>query len=141
MPTAAEIRTMKAPRKRRILCICDPGLGTTSGYRLRSLERLGQQVLPFNIRSYEPKAHILRTLRSRFPIGPFVDRINRDLLKAVEHFRPDVVWFDKPVQFTRNTIEKVKGSGALTVCYTQDAPVWPQKGSLLVPVPQGIPSF
>jgi len=116
---------MKTPRKRRILFTCDETPGTTSSYRLRSLTRLGQEVLPFNFQSYVPEGRILRSLQFRLPMGPMIRRINNDLLRAVEEFRPDVVLFDRPTQFTRDTIEKIRRRGALTVSYNQDGPFGP----------------
>jgi hypothetical protein len=60
------------------------------------------------------------------PAGPFIHRVNRDLLKRVREFKPDVVLFDKPVQFTRETILAIRRTGAQTVCYNQDNPFGPR---------------
>jgi spore maturation protein CgeB len=117
---------LNPPSKRRILCVCDPRPGQTSGYRLTSFRRLGQQVIPLDISSYEPDSRALAAIKFRLPIRPLVDRINRDLLRAVREHQPDVVWFDRPLQFTSSTIEAIKQSGALTIYFNQDNPFGPR---------------
>jgi len=64
----------------------------------------------------------LTKLRMLFPMGPLISKINRDILAAVRASRPDVVFFDKPIHFTRETIEEIKSTGAQTVSYNQDNP-------------------
>jgi hypothetical protein len=61
----------------------------------------------------------------KYRLPPFdfiVRRVNRDLLRAVFQEKPDLVWFDKPIQFTPDTIQTIKQTGALTVCYNPDNP-------------------
>lgn len=114
---------MEPPRKRRILCVCDPRPGQTSGYRLRSLQRLGQDVFPFDVSSYRSRSRIVEAVKYRIPPFDFiVRRINRDLLSAVHEHKPDLVWFDKPIHFTPGTVQAIRQTGALTVCYNQDNP-------------------
>jgi spore maturation protein CgeB len=117
---------LNLPRKRKILCTCNPNPGETSNYRLQSFRRLGQDVTIFDIPSYQPRSKPLALMRSRMPVGPFVHRINRELLRAVRLHKPDVVWFDKPIYFTKETIETIRETGALTVCYNQDNPFGPR---------------
>lgn len=117
------MNTMPLPRKHRILCTCNPHPGQTSGYRLRTLKRLGQEVIPFDFTGYQPRSKLMAAINRRIPPGgPLIYRINRDLLRAVRLHKPDVVWFDKPIQFTPETIQAIKETGALTVCYNQDNP-------------------
>ncbi len=68
----------------------------------------------------------MRFITHRLPMGPLVHRVNRDLLRAVHEFRPDVVFFDKPTTFTKDTILEIKQTGAQTVCYNQDNPFGPR---------------
>jgi spore maturation protein CgeB len=117
---------MTLPRRRRILCPCDPRPGTTSGYRLRSLRRLGQDVIPFDLTQYTPSSKYLNVLAARAPIGPLISGINHDLLRMVREHKPDVVFFDKPTQFTRKTILDIKKAGVTTVYYNQDNPFGPR---------------
>jgi spore maturation protein CgeB len=113
-------------RRRRILCTCNPNPGETSGYRLRSLQRLGQDVIPFDITKYKPSSKYINAIADRLPVGPFIDHINRDLLQLVRVNKPDVVFFDKPTQFTRRTILEIKQRGATTVYFNQDNPFGPR---------------
>jgi hypothetical protein len=90
---------------------------------VRSLLRLGQDVFPFDVSSYQPRSRIVTAVKYRTPPFDFmVRRINRDLLRAVLEQKPDVVWLDKPIHFTPATIQSIKQTGALTVCYNQDNP-------------------
>jgi hypothetical protein len=114
------------PRARRILYASDLSRGSTSSYRFEALRRLGQHVQPFNIRQYEPRSRAQRWLRFRCPIGPLVSAINRELMKAVEDFHPDIVWFDKPIFFTPETMNAIHQAGARIVFYVQDAPFGPR---------------
>lgn len=114
------------PGRRRILCVCLDSPGETSFYRLSALRRLGHEVQAFNPWRYQPANPWFAALKIRYPVAPLVARVNRDLLRAVDEFRPDVVWFDKPIQFTRAPIESIKRTGAKTVCYIQDAPFGPR---------------
>lgn len=117
---------MSLPRKRRILCASDPTPGCTAAHRLESLRRLGQEVMVFDTHAYLPRSRLLSLLRYRFPAGPLVSRINRDLVRAVQEHKPDVVWFEKPTEFTAATIEAAKRLGAVTVCYNLDNPFGPR---------------
>lgn len=126
-PAMAAPRTsLSLPRKRRILYLGPTDPGATSAHRANALRRLGQELVQFDLSSYRlslPLAH----LRRRLPIGPVISRINRDLLHAVRTHRPDVVWFDKPVDFTPATVDAVKQTGAVTVCYNLDNPFGPRR--------------
>jgi hypothetical protein len=113
--------------KRRILYVGPLVSGQTSLYRYRALQRLQQDVIPFDNTKYGFKWGKLNWLAARFPMGPIVVRINTDLVTSVQNNKPDVVWFDKPTQFTPDTIRRVKESGAQTFCYNQDNPFGPRK--------------
>lgn len=117
---------MTLPRRRRILCTCDPRPGATSGYRLRSLQRLDQDVVIFDVTAYRPSSKYLNVIAARALIGPFIHRINHDLLRRVREHKPDVVFFDRPTQFTRKTILEIKQTGATTVYFNQDNPFGPR---------------
>jgi hypothetical protein len=52
--------------------------------------------------------------------------VNRDLVEAVESFRPDLVWLDKPTAFTPETMRAFQRAGARSVFYVQDAPFGPR---------------
>jgi hypothetical protein len=118
--------SLTSPRKRRILYVCDARPGASSGYRILSFRRLGQDLIAFDISRYEQRSRYLRAAAVRAPIWPFIHRINRDLLLAVRDQKPDVVFFDKPVFFARDTILDIKQTGAKTVSYNQDNPFGPR---------------
>jgi spore maturation protein CgeB len=87
------------------------------------LRRLGQEVIPFDLSFYQPGSKLIAAARYRIP--PFdllVWRVNRDLLRMVRQHQPDIVWFDKPIDFTPSTIQAIKRTGAQTVSYNQDNP-------------------
>jgi len=114
------------PRSRRILYASDLGGGSTATYRFGALRRLGQDMHAFNVLPYTPKNRYQNWLRFRYPVWPLVARINRDLVKAVRTSRPEVVWFDKPIFFTRATMRAIRKTGAKIVFYLQDAPFGPR---------------
>src|ERR1700739_1067845 len=114
------------PRTRQILYASDLGPGSTSTYRFGALRRLGQQMHPFDVASYSPKSRAFGWLRARYPVGPLVSRINRDLVKVVQTTRPDTVWFDKPLFFPPPTRHAIQQARAKIVFYLQDAPFGPR---------------
>jgi hypothetical protein len=111
---------------RRILYVATLVGGETSFYRYHSLLRLKQDVVPFDLTKYDFRWGKLNALRYRYPVGPLIARANADLLDVVRESQPDVVWFDKPLVFTRPTLTRIKETGALTVCYNQDNPFGPR---------------
>jgi hypothetical protein len=104
----------------------DLGPGRTSTYRHDALRRLGQQVQSFNLIPYIPGNRAAVWLYFRYPFGPIVARVNQDLIKAVKSFRPDLVWFDKPLAFTPETMRAIQRAGTKIVFYVQDAPFGPR---------------
>ncbi len=114
------------PGSRKILYAGPLKPGNTSLFRLEAFERLGQQVIPFAVDSYDFSLRYVHALQYRLPMGPMVARANRALRQAIREHKPDVVWFDKPTYFTPKTVEFAKSSGALTICYNQDNPFGPR---------------
>ncbi len=101
--------------------------GNTALYRYQAFERLGQQLVPFAVDAYEPRWRYANAFRNRYPAGPLIAKVNRDLLALARAEKPDLVWFDKPVHFTPQTVVAIKELGAKTVCYNQDNPFGPRK--------------
>lgn len=116
----------QTPIRRKILYVSDLSFGGTTTFRLEALKRIGQHVVPFDPATFLPRSRLLEKLRYRFPTGPLVVAANRGLLKAAREEKPDVVWFDKPLVFTPQTIQEIKAAGAKTVCYNQDNPFGPR---------------
>ncbi len=119
--------SVRLPSRRRILYVGDVSPGLTADHRLQTLDRLGQETTVFDIRPYAIHNPIGARLLYRFPVEPLIRRINRDLLRAVHQHKPDVVWFDKPTQFTPATLTGIRQAGALAVCYNLDNPFGPRK--------------
>jgi len=117
---------MQRVMRRRILYVGSLKKGQTSLYRYLALERLGQQLIPFDLTRFAYRWGKLNALRFRFPVGPLVAKVNAGLLAAVRSEKPDIVWFDKPIFFTPATIRRVKESGAQMVSYVQDSPFGPR---------------
>ena len=117
----------EGPKRRKILYVGSLAAGGTSLYRLEAFRRLGQEMIPFAVNEFEPRSRYMAALRYRYPVGPLIARVNQALQQAAREHRPDVVWFDKPVDFHAGTIELVKSLGATTVCYNQDNPFGPRK--------------
>lgn len=115
-----------APRTRSILCVGNLAPFSTAAYRLESLRHLGQKVQAFDLQNYEPSTRITKLLRLRYPFGPMVINVNRELLRAVAAVQPEIVWFDKPIAFTTETMDSIRQTGAKTVFYVQDAPFGPR---------------
>ncbi len=113
-------------RQRKILYVASMSPGNTSAYRFHALERLGQEMVPFPLEPWEPKSRYVAALQFRYPVGPLVAPVNKALLRAVREHRPDVVWLDKPVHFTLETIRAIRAAGSLTVCVNQDNPFGPR---------------
>jgi hypothetical protein len=111
---------------RRILYVASLVAGETSLHRYPSLLRLKQDVVPFNLSEYSFRWGKLNALQYRYPVGPLIARVNAGLVDAVRAAKPDVVWFDKPLVFTVPTLNLIKETGALTVCYNQDNPFGPR---------------
>lgn len=118
--------TYPLPRSRSILYVAAFAPSSTAAYRFESLQHLGQQAHLFDLQRYEPSARVAQWLQSRYPFGPLIARVNRDLRKMVVAVRPDVVWFDKPTLFTAETMNLIHQAGAQILFYVQDAPFGPR---------------
>ena len=94
----------------------------TSLYRLWALERLGHQVIPFNVFDYESSNPVLRKVNQRLVIGPSVTRLNADLIKVAESEKPDVLWTDKLLYIRPQTLDRMRAMSIATVSYMIDNP-------------------
>lgn len=91
-------------------------------YRLWALERLGHCVVRLNSYDYEPANALVSKIAFRLAAGPWVERLNRDLLKMAERERPDVVWTDKLLGMKPATLDRLRAMGIATVSYMIDNP-------------------
>jgi spore maturation protein CgeB len=88
---------------------------------LKALRDLGHEVHPFNFEPYwqfggKYGGYLFRKLRW----GPSLNRLNRDLLKACQDLKPDMVWIGKGVWVRPGTLAGMKKEGAKIVHYTPD---------------------
>jgi hypothetical protein len=118
---------MNLPARRKILYLGNLQYGETSDYRFKALQRLDQEVIPFQITGYDNQFPLLHYLRLLFPSGPLIAPFNRAVLQAVKEHKPDVVWMDKPIHIAGETLETIRRSGALSVSFVQDNPFGPRK--------------
>ena len=94
----------------------------SSMYRLWALERLGHTVVPLNAFEYLPENKTVEKIVFRLAAGPWVNRLNRDLLKLAERERPDLVWTDKLLGMQPSTLKKLHTMGIPAVSYMIDNP-------------------
>ena len=106
----------------RILYASGLSKNDSSLYRLWALERLGHTVIPLNAFEYQPKSKLVEKVVYRLAAGPWVERLNRDLLKVAERERPDLVWTDKLLGMQPKTLERLRAMGIPTVSYMIDNP-------------------
>lgn len=94
----------------------------SSLYRVWALERLGHKVVTLNAYKYAPKNPIVEKIAFRLAAGPWVNRLNRDLLALVEREMPDLVWTDKLLGMQPSTLKQLRKMGVATVSYMIDNP-------------------
>ncbi len=90
---------------------------------------LGHEVLKFAWHDYfTPSNRSIDTfnkkIQNRFITGPIIQRLNRDLIKAVVDFFPDMVFVYRGTHITAGTLKKIKQQLPLTtlVGYNNDDP-------------------
>ncbi len=99
----------------------------SSLYRLWALERLGHTVIPLNAYTYEPAHPVVRKLLFRMQAGPWVQRLNRDVLAMAERERPNVFWADKLLSLQPKTLDRLRAMGVATVSYMIDNAFGPRR--------------
>ena len=103
------------------------GVGNSSGYRLRALERLGHTVAAFETEGYQAGNALLRKVEFRLAMGSQVARLNADLLRAAEAERPNVFWADKVLKLRPATLEGMRARGIFSVSYMIDNAFGPRR--------------
>jgi spore maturation protein CgeB len=96
-------------------------------YRLWALERLGHTVVPLDSLTYQPGHALLKKVVHRAQVGPWVARLNRDILAAAERERPEIFWADKLLGLTPRTLERLRKLGVKTVSYMIDNAFGPRR--------------
>jgi spore maturation protein CgeB len=96
-------------------------------YRAWALERLGHTVVTLNCFDYQPGSALLRKVVHRAQMGPWVARLNRDILQAAERERPEVFWADKLLGLWPETLDRLRGMGVKSVSYMIDNAFGPRR--------------
>ncbi|WP_158823462.1 glycosyltransferase [Granulicella sp. S156] len=99
----------------------------SSQYRLWALERLGHKVVSLNAYSYEPQNAILKKIVYRVQSGPWVARLNRDILAMAEREKPDIFWADKLLGLRPETLDKLRAMGIVSASYMIDNAFGPRR--------------
>ena len=116
---------MDAPLK--ILYAAGLSPNDSSQYRLWALERLGHTVVFLNAYEYESRNALARKVFFRMQAGPWVARLNRDILAMAEREKPDVFWADKLLSLQPKTLEKLRRMGIVSVSYMIDNAFGPRR--------------
>ena len=105
----------------KILYLGEISAGQTCLMRMRSLERLGHDVLGINtVQPWRQASWFKRQTQRRLGRGSVVEQINKTVLDAAQQFKPDVVWADKQEFLRAETIDGLKKRGARTIHFTPD---------------------
>lgn len=96
-------------------------------FRLRALRRLGlQHVAVLDLRRYGTPG-LWGKFEHRLQMGPAVQRLNRELIAAVERESAQVVLFDKTLGLQSRTIRRLHQMGVLCVDFVIDNPFGPRR--------------
>ncbi|MDE1156423.1 MAG: glycosyltransferase [Acidobacteriaceae bacterium] len=114
-------------RPLKILYVAGLSANDSSLYRAWALERLGHTLLPINTYKYEASNPLLRKLLFRAQTGPWVSRLNRDVLEVAEREKPDVLWADKVLEMRPSTLEKLRSMGVVSISYMIDNAFGPRQ--------------
>ena len=96
-------------------------------YRLWALQRLGHTVVPINTYDYQPASSLLQKVQHRAQMGPWVERLNRDVVKAAEREKPAVFWADKVLGLRPDTLNKLRAMNVASLSYMIDNAFGPRR--------------
>ncbi len=111
----------------KILYVGQLSPNDSAQYRAWALERLGHMVVGINCLEYAPKSALMRKMVHRAQMGPWVMRLNRDILAAAERERPEVFWADKLLGLWPSTLNRLRAMGVKTVSYMIDNAFGPRR--------------
>jgi hypothetical protein len=96
-------------------------------YRAWALERLGHTVVPINLFDYVPKSELMRKIVHRAQTGPWVWRLNNDIVEMAEREKPEIFWADKVLGLSPMTLHRLRRMGIATVSYMIDNAFGPRR--------------
>lgn len=95
--------------------------GQTSFMRMAVLKELGHDVTPLSTQIYWDHASMfLRRIQQSIGFGPIIEKINNELLEAVNNTRPDIVWVEKQEYFKPEVLQEISALGVKLLHYTPD---------------------
>ncbi|MCP9468684.1 MAG: glycosyltransferase [Nitrospira sp.] len=98
--------------------------GTTSLARMKALNELGHETVPFDISVFESQSsRLVQSIAWRLYAGPMVSNINRVLWQETQQLKGvDLLWVDKGVWIYPETLQFLKeATGARALHYTPDS--------------------
>lgn len=101
--------------------------GSSSLYRRWALEKLGHEVVPFDIHAYLFRQALLQKIAFRLAAGPKAEALNRDLLQIAGQELPQVFWADKVLLLQPGTLRKMEAMGITSVSYMIDNAFGPRR--------------
>lgn len=111
----------------KILYVGQMSAHDSTQYRAWALERLGHTVVRLNCLEYQPGSAWLRKVVHRAQVGPWVSRLNREILAMAERESPDVFWADKLLGLWPETLDRLRRRGVATVSYMIDNAFGPRR--------------
>lgn len=108
--------------------------GGTCLDRMRALQRLGHEVIGFDVSRFQSHNRLLRSAQWRWHPRRLLGELNRELVVAATAVHPlDCVWIDKGVWIFPETVEQLKAErGAMAVHFTPDPQLLFHRSSLFV---------
>ena len=125
--TAPGGAAITAARPLKVLYAAGLSPNDSSLYRAWALERQGHTVVTLNAYEYEPPPGLVRKVLFRAQAGPWVAKLNRDILAMAERERPDVFWADKLLSLRPATLDKLRAMGIVTISYMIDNAFGPRQ--------------
>ncbi len=111
----------------KIVYVAPLGPHDSSLHRKWALERLGHTVVGLDPQAYEPRRAFVRRVLFRAQTGPWVARLNREILQLAERERPDVFWADKLLSLQPGTLRSLRAMGVTSVSYMIDNAFGPRR--------------
>lgn len=114
-------------RPLKILYVAGLSPNDSSLYRAWALERLGHTVVTLNAYPFQPGNPFLNKVLFRAQMGPWVAKLNREILRMAERERPQVFWADKLLSLRPRTLEALRKMGIVTISYMIDNAFGPRR--------------
>jgi spore maturation protein CgeB len=97
------------------------GRGQTSGMRCAAFGRLGYDVTAVDAGGlWREKGYATRQLEQLTATGTRIEQFNERVLAAAVKHRPQLVWAEKQEYLRPETLQQIRGQGALTLHYNPD---------------------